>query len=60
MFFYLGRKKEVRTKTVKMRDEWGTLREYTLLEGAPRITEKDLADALGVDLILVLTHRRRD
>ena len=58
MFLFLKPRKEVQTRTIRMRDEWGALRQYEIIEGAPHFTDQDLADQLEVELITVLTHRR--
>ena len=46
------------TKEIKMRDEWGELRTYTLVLKPPRLTDRDLADELGTDPATVYAHRR--
>ena len=58
MFFYQRKYKEVKIKTVKMRDEWGSLHEFEIVEGTPFLTDQELADQLEVGVTTVITHRR--
>jgi hypothetical protein len=58
MFLFDNRKsKEVRVVTI--RDEWGQMHDAEVgTTQHPRLSDQELADALGVGLITVLTHRR--
>ena len=58
MFFYQRKYKEIKTKQIKMRDEWGVLHEYEIIQGTPLLTDQELADQLEVGLTTVITHRR--
>ena len=60
MFFYQPKNKEIKTKQIKMRDEWGTLHHFEMVRGVPFLTDQELADQLQVSLITVTveTHRR--
>ena len=58
MFFYQRKYKEVRVKKLKIRDEWGVLHHLEIVQGIPRLTDKELADQLEVGLTTVITHRR--
>ena len=62
MFFF--QRKEVSVKKIKVRNEWGVLKEIQTIDGSgfgrdtPRLTDQELADQLEVGLITVITHRR--
>ena len=58
MFFYQRKYKEVKTHTIKIRDEWGVLHEITFYQGIPLLTDQELADQLEVGVTTVITHRR--
>jgi hypothetical protein len=58
MFFYQRKYKEVRVKRLKIRDEWGVLHRFELVQGIPLLTDQELADQLEVGVTTVITHRR--
>jgi len=58
MFFFQRKFKEVKSRTIKIRDEWGTLHEITIYVGTPRLTDQEIADQLEVGKTTVITHRR--
>ena len=58
MFFYQRKYKEVQSKEIKIRDEWGVLHRLTIYRGIPLLTNQELADQLEVSVTTVITHRR--
>lgn len=54
MFFFDNRK-EV---TIKIRDEWGVLREVTFKRDTSYLTDEELAEQLCTSQVTVETHRR--
>lgn len=57
--FFFNSKKGVQSHSINIRDEWGVLRkEMVSRQDTPRLSDQELADALQVGLITVLTHRK--
>lgn len=57
MFFFDNRR-EVK---ITIRDEWGEVHDVVIpgmTHRAPRLTDQELADALGTSQVTVETHRR--
>ena len=48
--FLFDQTKEVVTREIQIRDEWGVLRAIVITQGIPILTDKALADKLEVSL----------
>jgi len=58
MFFYQRKYKEVKSREIRIRDEWGVLHTLTVYQGIPLLTDQELADQMQVGITTVITHRR--
>jgi hypothetical protein len=57
MFFFKA-KEETKTTQILIRDDWGVLHKESRPKSAPILTDKELAEQLGISQTLVETHRR--
>jgi hypothetical protein len=57
MFLFFDKEKK-KTRMIKMRDEWGELKEVEVPPDQYELSDEELARQLGVDVNFVITNRR--